>query len=53
MTDTGNMYYTAILQNNSPHAVPNPDLKIRGRGKGGWWEGPVIKKVFLVLWASV
>ena len=53
MTDSGNMYYTAILQNNSPHAVPNPDLKIRGRGKGGWWEGPVIKKVFLVLWASV
>ena len=53
MTDSGNMYYTAILQNDSPHAVPNPDLKIRGRGKGGWWEGPVIKKVFLVLWASV
>ena len=30
--------------------MPDPDLKIRGRG---WGEGPVIKKVFSVLRASV
>ena len=46
MTDSGNMYYTAILQNNSPHAVPNPDLKIRGRGKGGLVGRPGHQKSF-------
>ena len=35
------------------NTVVDPDLQIRGGGGGGKREGPVSKKTFSALWASV